>query len=245
MKYITYFDYLGFKDFIDNNNLEYQKKIISNIFRDIERALGKGKYIETNYGVISDISQSKINCLNFSDTIVFWTNDDSIESLNELLIVSHTFNWQAIDYFFPVRGSVVYGEIMHIDFRQPNGGGGVYNINSLFGKGLVKAHQKAESQNWAGTVIDGSIIDILQARQITPAEFLEPYAKKYKVPYKNGIDIADEYVFWITKGKLNDEAFKNIKSNIEKNFADHNKSIDDIRTKEKLDNTIKYLESFR
>jgi hypothetical protein len=42
-KFIAYFDYLGFKQFIDNNDLEYQRKIVGNNFRDIESALGQGK----------------------------------------------------------------------------------------------------------------------------------------------------------------------------------------------------------
>ena len=29
-KFIAFFDYLGFKQFIDNNNLEYQSKIMGN-----------------------------------------------------------------------------------------------------------------------------------------------------------------------------------------------------------------------
>lgn len=39
-KFIAYFDYLGFKQFIDNNDLVYQRKIVGNNFPDIENALG-------------------------------------------------------------------------------------------------------------------------------------------------------------------------------------------------------------
>ena len=99
--FIAYFDYLGFKEFIENNDLDYQKKIIGNNFRDLESALGQGKIKDVHHGVIADLSNSKINCINFSDTVVFWTNDDSNESLKELLDVSYKFNWQAVDFFFP------------------------------------------------------------------------------------------------------------------------------------------------
>ena len=84
-RFIAYFDYLGFKKFIENNTLDYQKRIVVNNFRDIENALGKGKTKPAKYGVIADLSESKINCINFSDTVVFWTNDDSIDSLIEIL----------------------------------------------------------------------------------------------------------------------------------------------------------------
>lgn len=39
---MTYFDYLGFKKFTENSDLNYQRKIVGNNFRDIESTLGKG-----------------------------------------------------------------------------------------------------------------------------------------------------------------------------------------------------------
>jgi hypothetical protein len=243
-KFIAYFDYLGFKQFIENNDLNYQKKVVGDNFRDIESALGKGKYKEAPHGVIADLSYSKINCINFSDTVVFWTNDDSENSLLEILEVAHKFNWQAIDFFFPARGSVVYGEIEYVDFKQKNEAGGLYNINSVFGKGLVKAHEKAEKQHWAGTVIDDSFIKELISRGYDIETFLKPYAKKFKVPYKNGFELPDEFVMRIIKGQLNDEAFKNYGNGIRENFARHNKLVDKQDVRDKIENTIKFLASF-
>lgn len=99
-KFIAYFDYLGFKQFIENNDLQYQKRIMGNNFRDIESAITQGKSVEAPHGVIADLSNHKVNCINFSDTVVFWTNDDSIQSLSEILEVAYKFNWQATTFFF-------------------------------------------------------------------------------------------------------------------------------------------------
>ena len=242
--FIAYFDYLGFKEFIENNDLEYQIFIMHNIFRDIEMALGQGKFKSARHGEIADLSNSRINCINFSDTVVFWTNDESEESLRELLSVTHTFNWMAIDFSFPVRGALVYDELYYVLFSQSNNGGGHYNINSVFGKGLVHAHLKAESQNWAGTVIDQSLIQELQRRDINPVDYLKPFAKKYKVPYKSKIELPEEFVYCIITGVLNDDALKNYGNGIRKNFTDHRKSIENPGAKEKLDNTLNFLESF-
>lgn len=243
-RFIAYFDYLGFKQFIDNNDLDYQHKIVTNNFRDIESALGQGKFKKAPHEVIADLSNSKINCINFSDTVVFWTNDDSEGSLIEILEVAHKFNWQAIDFFFPARGSVVYGEIVYVDFKQKNEAGGLYNINSVFGKGLVKAHEKAEKQHWAGTVLDDTFIEELARRGYDIDNLLMPYAKKYKVPYKNGYHNSEEFAMCIIKGKLNEEAFKNYGNGIRENFARHKKSVDSQDVQEKIENTIKFLASF-
>lgn len=243
-KFIAYFDYLGFRQFIENNDLAYQTRIMKNNFRDIERALAQGKLKEAPQGYIADLTNSNINCINFSDTIVFWTNDDSENSLKEILDIAYTFNWQAIGYFFPVRGSLVFGEIINVDFKQQNSGGGVYNINSVYGKGLVKAYERAEAQNWAGTIVDESFLHEVSNRYPSAEEFLNPYAKKYNVPYRNGVVLPEEYVLRIVKGSLNDEAFKNFSEKIENNFGQYNKSTEHPSVKEKIKNTLIYLESF-
>lgn len=243
-RFIAYFDYLGFKEFIENNDLEYQSKIVGNNFRDMESALGQGKFKDAPQGVIADISNSQINCINFSDTVVFFTNDTSEASLIEILEVANKFNWQAIVFCFPVRGALVYGEMVYVDYKQKNSGGGIYNINSVFGKGLVKAHLRAEQQHWAGTVIDESLTSEIANRGHNLDEFLLPYAKKYKVPYKDGVERADEYVLNIIKGTLNDEALKNFGKSIRDNFAQYNKSVADDRVQQKISNTIKFLESY-
>ena len=204
----------------------------------MERALSQGKYTPSFH---IDISNSKINCLNFSDTVIFWTNDNSDESIKEILAVSHMFNWQAID-FFPVRGSIVYGEIFHADYRQPNGGGGIYNVNSVFGNGIVLGHNKSESQNWAGTVVDETLTSELLKRGFNLEEYLSPFAKKYKVPYKEEVDLPEEFVYWIVK-RLDKASFKIKKERIERSFANHNKKIDNVRVQAMLKNTIKFLAS--
>lgn len=244
-RFIAYFDYLGFKEFIENNDLSFQEKIILNNFRDMERALGQGSYKEALNGVVADLSHSNINCINFSDTVVFWTNDNSDESLIELLKVSCDFNSQAIGYFFPVRGSVVYGEMISVNFSHANDVGGKYHINSVFGKGLVNAYLKANSQNWAGTVIDESLIIEVSKRNYNLEEILRPYAKKYRVPYRDEVKLPEEFVFNIVKGNLNDDAFKNFRQGITDNFEAYNKSINHPDVQKKLDNTITFLASYR
>ncbi len=243
-RFIAYFDYLGFAQFIKKNDLSEQSQIINNIFRDMEIALGKDKYEKTPHGVFCDISKSQINCINFSDTVVFFTNDDSETSLIELLEVSYKFNWQAINFTFPVRGALVYGEIVQIDFKQKNSGGGIYNINSVYGKGLVNAHSRAEEQHWAGTVLDETFTSEIINRGHNLNHFFLDYAKKYKVPYKDKTDRNEEYVLNIIKGNLSEEAYRNISESIRHNFAQYKKCVSDERVQQKISNTLHFLESY-
>ena len=243
MKFITYFDYLGFGDFIRNNDLNYQKKIMGNIFRDIESALAKGKLKEARHGVIADLSEIKVNCINFSDTIIFWTNDISKESLEELLYITHYFNWQANLFFFPARGTLTMGELEGVDYSYKSTLGGNYNLNSVFGKGLVEAHEIAENQKWAGTVLNHSVVDFIHRNFEDAQTLIDLYTKKFQVPFK--LEDKEMHVFHLIKGDLNNLAFENSERGIRENFANHNKSIEYPSTKEKIENTIKFLSSYR
>lgn len=243
-RFIAYFDYLGFKEFIEKNDLDFQKKVIGNNFRDMESALGKGKLKDAPYGVIADISKSQINCINFSDTVVFFTNDTNKASLLEILEVAYNFNIRAIDDCFPVRGALVYGEMIYLDYKQKNSCGGIYNVNSVFGKGLVRAHLRADNQHWAGTVLDESLISEIVNFGYNLDEFLLPFAKKYKVPYKNGDEREEEFVLNIIKGTLNNKSLEIFSNRISYNFAQYNKSVDEPRVQEKISNTLKFLESY-
>ena len=244
-KYIAYFDYLGFKQVVENNDIEQLKHIVSNNLRDIEAGLGKGKTKKTKHGVIADLTQSKINCINFSDTVIFWSNDDSIESLVEILEVSYRYNWQSIDFTFPVRGALLFDEIHNLNFQHNNYGGGTYNINSVIGKGIVNAHFKAESQLWAGTVIDETFVQEIRNRGYNPSDFLKPFAKLFPVPYKDQKVIQDEYVLCIIEGEeIPQIAYENYKNEIINNFKAYNKSIDNLDVKVKIENTLSFLKSF-
>ena len=240
--YLAYFDYLGFKEFIENNDDEVLMRRMGHIFRDIERALGQGKYREPQNGMIlSDLSDSKVNCLNISDTVLFWTNKCDYESLTELIKVAYEFNWMQIGYNFPIRGSIVKGKIRMVSGKHTNTNGGSYSVQCLYGKGLIKAHDKAEYQNWAGTVVDESIISDLETNT-SGIEFLSEYAIKYKVPYKIDVDLGEEYVLRVVKGITNETALKNTKEGIAGVFALDNKSTEPKSVQLKIENTLEFIE---
>ncbi len=240
--YIAYFDHLGFKDFIERNDFEMQKRGVGNILRDIENAAADGKLKDAPYGLVADLSHTTIQVLNFSDTILFWTQDDSEESLIEILKVAYRYNWGATTHFFPARGALSHGEIQHLNHNSENDKGGAYHVNSIFGKGLVDVYQKAESSDWSGATIDSSIIEKILEFGKEPTDFLAPYAKLYNVPYKNE-KYQEEFAFKLCEEPINEEAFKNVSRSIKENFANYDKRVDSEGVQRKIKNTIDYLVS--
>ena len=236
--YLAYFDFMGFKEFIQNNDDEILVRRMGHIFRDIEICLSLGKYNEPKNGVIlADVSGSKLNCLNISDTVVFWTNDCEYNSLEELIKVAYEFNFRENIYNFPLRGVLLRGKINEVTGRQDNSEGGVYSVQCVYGKGIVEAHLKAESQCWAGTVIDETIINDL--KEINRLTILDKLTVKYNVPFKTG-DF-EEYVFKLKKGKINETALANLLNDIDRVFSADNKSIECDSVKLKIANTKKFI----
>lgn len=242
-RFISYFDCLGYGNFILNNEPKAHAEVMKMIFRDIELTLGKRELISDTNKSLTDLSKSEINCLNFSDTIIFWTKDDSIEALKELIEVSYQFNKQAIFYTFPVRGALLHDEIVYVSGHHKSEVGSIYNINSVFGKGVVNAHNKAESQDWAGTVIDKSIIEYFDSCGIDPENLLIDYAIKYRVPYKKECDLEDEFVLRLTKSSINRATCQSYSQLIIKNFEEHKKDTTPQGVQNKLRNTLNFLES--
>lgn len=167
-----------------------------------------------------------------------------MESLEELLKVAFIFNRDTTINFFPERGALAYGELVYMDFRTQNEKNGVYNVSSPIGKAMVFAHDKAESQQWSGTVIDSSLIEEIENRGLNVHDMLDPYAIKYNVPYKVNKFQVEEYALRLTRKEddINPNMLENLKDRIKGNFARHNKDVSHHDVQLKIANTIKFLE---
>lgn len=241
--FIGYFDLLGFKEFVQKNEHTIQKQGMYNLFRDMGNAIANGEVVQQpDGGYIPDLSDSKIKVLNFSDTIIFWTEDDSYSSLSEILEVIFFFNYTSTIHFFPARGTLLHGEIEHVYYDQKNDKGGAYFINSVFGSGIVEAYQKAELADWSGATVDSSIIDRIKIFEKEETQILNSYAKLYPVPYKNNKTI-NEYAFKLIQEPIDEDTYFNLEESIRNNFKNYNKSTENEAVQRKLKNTLEFLES--
>ncbi len=242
--YLAYFDLLGFKEFIENNDGQYIEVRMQQIFLDLERCQSLGKVTPpVGHMVFSDLSESTLNSINISDTILFWTNDCSKESLKEIMEVAFRFNYMMNINNFPMRGVLVKGEIQVVRNHTKTAAGGSKSVQCIFGKGLVDAHLKAESQDWAGAFIDQSVINDIESHPDT-IEDLKKKAIKYSIPYKNGYK--EEYAFRpMINLKNTNDGVSSTCERVDRVFESDNKPTDNEAVQRKLRNTkafIKYLE---
>lgn len=243
--YIAYFDILGFKEFIENNEKEYVDRNFQHIFRESQTAISGENYIQYDPGtIIPDLSKSEINCMHFSDSIIFWTSDSSPENFKKIVDVCYTFYWRCMQTSFPVRGCLVFGDVEFKPFQIKGAGGATFYNSSLYGKGLVNAYLKAESQDWAGCFIDKSAIETVEEGVITELIYSNKVVY-YPVPLKNGTRVY-EHTIRIIGSKLNNVAFRNLAKGIERIFTHHmnGKPLTESVLK-KQNNTIEFLKYFR
>lgn len=244
--FIAFFDVLGFKEFIYNNDLSEVKRLFNHLLRESQTAISGEKYIQLNNGVIvPDLKNQKVNCLHISDSIVFWTNSNTEEDFIELVNVCYSFYWRSLQTTFPLRGCLTYGEIDFNPHTFDNKNGVKFYNYSLIGKGLVDAYIKSDSIEYAGCFLDKLAIGKVSDKLINDLIYDQKLCM-YKVPFKNGENY--EHVFRPVKGDHNDVSFRNTANRIKSLFTyasktELEKMPESVKTK--MNNTIDFISFFR
>ncbi len=246
--FLAYFDLLGYKKFIENNTPEHLDYRTDHFARNIEKAISLDlPLITTPSGrTVSDISQSRLNCLNFSDTVVLWTKGESLEEFVELVKVANKYNSFNVLYDFPSRGCIVYGDLWYKPYNQDNPAGGRYALNMIYGQALIDAHIKAEHMSWAGCILDESAIN--KAKELGDiASLIKEYTLLHNVPFKSkdketGMEIEvtiPHHAFRLLKGEW--PIIKYVADGIERAFTQDNKGEIKGRVEVIYNNTIDFL----
>lgn len=240
-QFIAYFDYLGFKQLLEGNDEERLENRAGHILRDLGMALAYDKDPVLDDGIFRpDISNNSINCLNISDTVIFWTIADTIANAKELFEVAYSFNWRSNLHNLPVRGCLIYDSFKFNNYSQRNSQDAIYSTNLMYGKGLLKVHNKVENLNWAGTVIDDSFVTKIR-KEANFSTFFDDKVKEYLIPYKGYY--CKEIAMQIGKPIIDNEvALTNVIKMIKENFESDFKTITPS-VEEKMNNTIKFIES--
>lgn len=136
-------------------------------------------------------SSSKINHLQFSDTLLVWIELSDILSPAQLIETISYATSSIISRFFccgiPMRGAVGYGPIF-------------IGKDPMFfcGKELYATMKLESKQDWVGAMLDKSAIDIIDLENFASEEF-PPCFVRYDVPLKKSCDGIDSIAIdWVT-----------------------------------------------
>lgn len=180
-------DLLGIKDLTKEKTLDELSKIYDEfiLYADIHLTPLPGKY-----SLFKDHPSNTPLCQRYllSDSIVLVANSDELEDSLKLLVASWRLLQSCFAFKRPVRGAIVYDEVL----SRPR-------INYVIGKALVKANELEKKQNWMGIIIEKSFAKRLQAE--VPNLF-GIFLFKYLVPCKKDKKEFEEE-FWVLNWRYN------------------------------------------
>lgn len=188
LKYLAFMDILGFSSIVQNNSHEELDYFISALVFDIQRGLaadenGQPRSRLYNDGYFGpDLSKATINSILLSDTIVFWTKDDSNESFYELVKTIQIF-MHAEAYFLNValRGTITVGELSYENVRitHPRL---VVDQSTVYGSAIVEAHKFEIEQEWMGCIVTLKAINHFK-RKKPPKSMIKSIFNNYIIQY--------------------------------------------------------------
>lgn len=157
-RWLAYFDLLGTRHLIESQNI---RKVFSVYDNAINEAKRRSQY------------HQQVTPIWFSDTFVFYSEDDSGEAFASIDAVSRWFVYFLIQDSIPVRGAISCGEF-YADRH--------YSL--YFGPPLVEAYEYGEAQDWIGFLLTPSAVIQIDSLNIPSAE---RYNYCYwQIPFKSG-----------------------------------------------------------
>ena len=244
-RYIAFLDILGFKELIENNSHKDIVCLFDNFRIFVQMALAKQKGTIDKWGrLVYDVSNTKINSIIISDSLIFWTNDnepndffDLVDCLQRFMKFCHN-----LPKIF-VRGGISYGDFFYDNSGTIHGNDSIIMHPIIVGKALVELHLIEKELQFAGCVIDKVALN--QVKKDDRANFdhkwksliREKLIVEYEVPYKSTFQ-TEWTINWVSDSI-------DVERDFEKDFSNRNKSILQNDVKEKISNTKKYYDFVR
>lgn len=154
--WVAYFDILGFSNMVESFPVFF--------------------VLELYQKALQDSGTSNTNCKFkfFSDSFIFYTENDSQDSLCDISAVTAIFFRGMFLKEYPMRGCLNIGQF-YAD--EENG--------IFFGPALIEAHHLAEDQNWIGFVFSEETGKKFECFELTGFKStIRLRHQKYEVPYK-------------------------------------------------------------
>lgn len=144
-RYVAFFDILGFKNWVETEGSWKVFVYIRDFMNLMIRACMPKSVVNADMSV--DLEPSIISYINFSDSIIFYSRDDSYETFRSMLKVCAEFmNVVICGPTRVIRGSLSHGEF----YADPEN-------NAYVGHALIDAYELEEKQDWLGVSLHSSI----------------------------------------------------------------------------------------
>jgi len=221
-RFVAFIDILGFKDLVMRNSHSY--------IYDLLNEISKLRDLIDNWKDSNDgrYANAEMYTVSFSDSIVIFSKNDSIENFD---LFTYGIKWLfsgAIKKKIPLKGSMAYGEISINKSNQ------IY-----FGQPIIDAYLLEEEVNYFGVVAHNSFEKYYYENiENSVSNYI---LSEFKTPLKCGL-ISHLNLLWFKEniGDDKDVEFTKIKENL-KDFKNGISG----SPRRYIDNTINILENFK
>jgi hypothetical protein len=144
-RFVAFFDILGFGSWVESEGSKKVFTYVRGFLNLMVRSSLPGSTVHQDMSV--DLQKSDIGYINFSDSIVFYSRNDSYHCLKAMLTVCGEFmNIVICGPSRMLRGAIAHGEF----YADPK-------ANAYVGKALIDAYKLEEDQDWLGLSLHESV----------------------------------------------------------------------------------------
>ncbi|MGG6437971.1 hypothetical protein ABET52_19365 [Saccharococcus caldoxylosilyticus] len=173
-RYVAFIDILGFKNIV--NNFNDPKALGAQLLINFNSALAvaineKSTSIDISQNKFPKVQSKEISFYQFSDSIILYSNDNKIHSLEKMVRTLNIFMAKSLLKGFPLRGALVKDSL----FSNPP---------IIVGKSIIRAVKLESAQEWSGIVIDSSCFDNSEEKELLQFLLTKKLVCETDVPIK-------------------------------------------------------------
>jgi hypothetical protein len=176
-RFIGFMDIMGFKDLVareSHEDVKYMLNVMVSLNKSLESVFGKPKVKAED----RDKLESRIRSTTFSDSIMFISQDDSLDDFIQISFALSIFQEASLQRGAPTKGAISLG-MLTADFDN----------SIFFGQPLIDAYLLQDQLKYYGIVADNKVEEYIidKNRQLKPNEpSVDRAYRKLKTPFKSG-----------------------------------------------------------
>lgn len=184
-RFVAFFDILGFNSWIKSVGSKNLFTYTRGLLNLMVHASLPGSIVHQDLSV--EIQKSNIGYISFSDSILFYSFDDSYQCLTAMLRVCGEFmNVVICGSLRMLRGAIAHGEF----YADPK-------VNVYVGKALIDAYILEEKQDWLGLSLHESVETVKDFSKAMKEH--KGYIVKSLVPLRNNSTKLPYCINWANK----------------------------------------------
>lgn len=190
MRYVAFFDMLGFKE-ATKRDIDEAWGALEDLRVSMEDSLNL--FVKTPNQIIIKSNNDRIMATNFSDSVLIFTMENTVEDLHRILIAIAHFFAKSLHRCVPLRGGISYGAFK-CNFEK----------NLFCGPTLIRAYELGQSAQWSGIIVDDEVAERYYKNPIK--SFATSVIEQRIIPVKYECKIRKEklWVFnWVLPHKAN------------------------------------------